>query len=587
MNFYNDLAKLRIIFFITVLSGSFNLSGSKIADDPVISIGEILNIPYRSRLKLIFSTNEINANPVLYKFSITDKPEFSTPWSSSPEFEIPYLKQGDYKLVIHSYCPSSLSSGEYTLSFTIIAPFYLRGWIAGLFTLLILSVLFMLYKRFIYKYLRTPPSQASAPVSGMLSREAPKTEVFTAQVDPVPNDKSKWEKFEMATVLFSDIEGFTKIAEQMNPEKLIDELDQFFFHFDSVCEKYDIEKIKTIGDAYMAAGGIPKQSNTNPIEVVLAALEMQNYMKQLKNYKIDIWDLRIGIHSGPVIGGTIGHKKRSYDIWGDTVNTASRMESSGEPGKVNISSITYSLIKDYFICEYRGKLPVKYKGNIEMYFVKGLRPELSVNLGTLPNRIFFLKMQELRLRDLEKFIFYKLESELSKNLYFHSINYIKHLYAHAGLLSRAENLTAEDTLLVKTTVLFLFTGLTFTYDNFLNKSSEFAEKILPEYKYNNKQIIAVYNLILYAKLQHKPLTIGECVIHDLITEYYGRADYLQLYKLYFLEQNENLGNVIISRWKDQQIIALKDHEFCTKSANRLREIPAETQILNIELDKWQ
>jgi adenylate cyclase len=587
MNFYNDLAKLRIIFFITVLSGSFNLSGSKIADDPVISIREIQNIPYRSRLKLTVSTTEFNAKPVLYKFSITGKPEFSTPWSSSPEFELPYLKQGDYKLVIHSYCPSSLSSGEYTLPITIITPFYHRGWIAGLFTLLILSMLFILYKRFAYKYLRTPPSLASAPVSEMLTREAPKTEVFTAQVAPVPNDKSKWEKFEMATVLFSDIEGFTKIAEQMNPEKLIDELDQFFFHFDSVCEKYDIEKIKTIGDAYMAAGGIPKQNNTNPIEVVLAALEMQNYMKQLKNYKIDIWDLRIGIHSGPVIGGIIGHKKRSYDIWGDTVNTASRMESSGEPGKVNISSVTYSLIKDYFICEYRGKLPVKYKGNIEMYFVKGLRPELSINLGTLPNRIFFLKMQDLRLRDLEKFIFYKLESELSKNLYFHNINYIKHLYAHAGLLSRAENLTAEDTLLVKTTVLFLFTGLTFTYDNFLNKSSEFAEKILPEYKYNNTQINAVYNLILFAKLQHKPLTMGECIIHDLITEYYGRADYLQLYKLYFLEQNENLGNLKIPNWKDQQIKALKDHEFCTKSANRLREIPAETQILNIELDKWQ
>ena len=587
MNFYNDLAKLRIIFFITVLSGSFNLSGSKIADDPVISIREIQNIPFRSRLKLTVSTTEFNANPVLYKFSITGKPEFSTPWSGSPEFELPNLKQGDYKLVVQSYCPSSLSSGEYTLSFTIIAPFYRRGWIAGLFTLLILSLLFMLYKRFIYKYLRTPPSLASAPVSEMLTREAPKTEVFTTQVAPVPNDKSKWEKFEMATVLFSDIEGFTKIAEQMNPEKLIDELDQFFFHFDSVCEKYDIEKIKTIGDAYMAAGGIPKQTITNPIEVVLAALEMQNYMKQLKNYKIEIWDLRIGIHSGPVIGGVIGHKKRSYDIWGDTVNTASRMESSGEPGKVNISSVTYSLIKDYFICEYRGKLPVKYKGNIEMYFVKGLRPELSVNLGTLPNRIFFLKIQELRLRDLEKFIFYKLESELSKNLYFHNINYIKHLYAHASLLSRAENLTAEDTLLVKTTVLFLFTGLTFTYNNYLNKSSEFAEKILPEYKYSNKQIIAVYNLILFAKLQDKPLTLGECVIHDLITEYYGRADYLQLYKLYFLEQNENLGNLNIPNWKDQQINAMKVHKFCTKSANQLREIPAEIQIMNIELDKWQ
>ena len=149
-------------------------------------------------------------------------------------------------------------------------------------------------------------------------------------------------------MLFSDIQGFTKIAEEMNPEALIDELDHFFFHFDSVVEKYNIEKIKTIGDAYMAAGGIPHKNSTNPVEVVLAALEMQSYMQQLKSTRADIWDLRIGIHTGPVIAGVVGHKKVSYDIWGDTVNTASRMESSGVPGKINISSITYSMVKEYF-----------------------------------------------------------------------------------------------------------------------------------------------------------------------------------------------------------------------------------------------
>ena len=159
-------------------------------------------------------------------------------------------------------------------------------------------------------------------------------------------------KYNFVTVLFSDIQGFTKIAEEMNPEVFIDELDKFFFYFDSVVEKYGIEKIKTIGDAYMCAGGIPEKNRTNPVEVILAALEMKAYMSRLKESSelegMKFWDIRIGIHTGTVVAGVVGQKKLSYDIWGDTVNTASRMESSGEAGKINISGTTYEFVKDFF-----------------------------------------------------------------------------------------------------------------------------------------------------------------------------------------------------------------------------------------------
>ena len=194
--------------------------------------------------------------------------------------------------------------------------------------------------------------------------------------------KQQRRKYNFVTVLFSDIQGFTRIAEEMNPEVLIDELDRFFFHFDSVAEKYRIEKIKTIGDAYMCAGGIPERNRTNPVEVVLAALEMQKYMRDNERMTRPIhaarfWDIRVGIHTGTVIAGVVGHKKITYDIWGDTVNTASRMESSGEAGKINISGTTYEFVKEYFTCDYRGRMPVKYKGDLDMYFVTGIRPELT------------------------------------------------------------------------------------------------------------------------------------------------------------------------------------------------------------------
>ncbi|MCB8994763.1 MAG: adenylate/guanylate cyclase domain-containing protein [Bacteroidales bacterium] len=391
----------------------------------------------------------------------------------------------------------------------------------------------------------------------------------------------------MVTVLFSDIQGFTKIAESMNPELLIDELDRFFFHFDSVVEKYNIEKIKTIGDAYMAAGGIPRKSIANPVEVVLAALEMQNYMKQLRKTKIDIWDLRIGIHSGPVIAGIIGHKKRSFDIWGDTVNTASRMESTGEAGKVNISSETYKFVKDFFLCEYRGKLPVKYKGNIDMYFVKGLRPELSINLVGLPNRKFFLKLQFLRLTDLEEFVFSKLEAELDKNLFFHSLEYTKHLYEYSSLLAKAEELDAEESLLLQTSTLLLNVGYTSGYENQENRSAEFARQQLPAYNYSEKQITIITNLILSTKWPPEPRNKLEMLMQDVKMEYVARADYIRLYKLLFLEQNHFLKSVDVLEFKRQQTELIKKVSFYSDSARRLREVQTEEQISRIREDEWK
>lgn len=214
----------------------------------------------------------------------------------------------------------------------------------------------------------------------------------------------------MVTVLFSDIQGFTEIAEGLNPEQLLDELDQYVMQFDKVVGKYQIEKIKTIGDAYMCAGGIPKKNKTNPIDVVLAGLQMIDFSKKIQEISDFDWGIRFGIHTGPVIAGVVGSKKMSYDIWGDTVNIASRMESYGEVGQLNISQMTYELVEPYFDCEYRGDLPVKYKGNMGMYFVKGLKFEYSEdNARIIPNRKFELKMQNIRFDDLEDLILTKLE----------------------------------------------------------------------------------------------------------------------------------------------------------------------------------
>lgn len=179
---------------------------------------------------------------------------------------------------------------------------------------------------------------------------------------------------DMVTVLFTDIIGFTEIASTMGPGELVNEINSCFSAFDRIIQEHGIEKIKTIGDSYMAAGGLPTPNTTHAIDVVNAGLAMQQFMKEHKELKMaagqTFFEIRLGIHTGPVVAGIVGVKKFQYDIWGDTVNTASRIESAGQAGMVNISSTTYAYTKDKFSCTPRGHINVKGKGEVEMYFVE-------------------------------------------------------------------------------------------------------------------------------------------------------------------------------------------------------------------------
>ncbi len=208
---------------------------------------------------------------------------------------------------------------------------------------------------------------------------------------------AKSKNYKMVTVLFSDFKSFTQLSESLHPQELIKELSRFFEGFDEITGDHYIEKIKTIGDAYMCVGGLPLRNKSNPIDVALAGLKIQEFVKEQNEIKKKnnetTWELRIGIHTGEVIAGVIGKKKFAYDIWGDTVNTASRMEQACTPGKVNVSGDNYSYIKDYFDCTYRGKIEVKNKGEMDMYFVNRLKPEFSSDQeGLKPNESFIKEL---------------------------------------------------------------------------------------------------------------------------------------------------------------------------------------------------
>ncbi|MCW5908560.1 MAG: tetratricopeptide repeat protein [Chitinophagales bacterium] len=179
--------------------------------------------------------------------------------------------------------------------------------------------------------------------------------------------------FNDVTVFFSDFKSFTTISEKLTPQELVNELHECFSAFDEIMEKYSIEKIKTVGDAYLAVSGLPAANPNHAEDVVRAAVEIQRFMKERKKQNANregLYDIRVGINSGSVVAGIVGVKKFAYDIWGDTVNTAARMEQNGEAGKVNISQATYDLVKDKFQAEYRGEIEAKNKGKLKMYFVE-------------------------------------------------------------------------------------------------------------------------------------------------------------------------------------------------------------------------
>ena len=392
-------------------------------------------------------------------------------------------------------------------------------------------------------------------------------------------------KYNFVTVLFSDIQGFTRIAEETNPEVLIDELDKFFFYFDSVVERYGIEKIKTIGDAYMCAGGIPEKNRTNPVEVILAALEMQDYMGRLKQTSdlggMKFWDIRIGIHTGTIIAGVVGHKKLSYDIWGDTVNTASRMESSGEAGKINISGTTFEFVRDFFVCEHRGKMPVKYKGELDMYFVKGIVPLLSDENGK-PNKKFILKVQLIKIQDIEEVITRMFDNEAPPNLYFHNSSLVRSISTQVELLSNSEQLSEEEFIKLRLASVFLFSGYIsdYDYDNPAEASLLAVDEILPKYGFDQTTIEEVKKLIQNSFINVQQ-SVSDNILHDARYDYLGRVDYLKLTDKLFKEEAE-YGRVHERKeWVAIQRKLLIDHEFITNTAKLLRSVPVEDQISSL------
>jgi adenylate cyclase len=559
------------------------------------SDNEIVN---SGKLRLSYSKNniafEIMADRMFeYQYLLRG---YSNEWSAWQNYtfkEYTNLNSGKYTFLVRYKTSDNIVRSMSDVFFTVLPKWFLSIPAISIYLILIIIVVWASYDQLNFRFARKQYAleQIINNRTEDLIREKEKTETLLSNVLPkttaaeiMAKGKAAKIKYNFVTVLFSDIQGFTKIAEEMNPEVLIDELDKFFFHFDSVVEKYGIEKIKTIGDAYMCAGGIPERNRTNPVEVILAALEMQQYMLKLKTASeiegMKFWDIRIGIHTGTVIAGVVGQKKLSYDIWGDTVNTASRMESSGDAGKINISGTTYEFVKDFFVCEHRGKMPVKYKGELDMYFVNRIMDSLrDENDG--PNHKFILKMQLIKLQDIEEYVLKMFDEEAPPNLYFHNAGYVKSTGNQVDLLSNAEKLDEEEYIPLRLAAIFLITGFISDYDKPLEGACQIVEEVLPKFGFN-KNNIALVKRIISNSFSEKQESLSDSILHDARYDYFGRVDFIKLTEKLLKEETE-YGMVRDSKsWIRNQTKLLSDNEFITDTAKLLRGVSSGEQTEALE-----
>jgi len=600
------LYKLPVLLFSLLIvsgpAGAYNTTAAGdepvlvrviINGDSVLKAGELTDahivLDFRHH-NIAFDLEGTETNVYQYLLEGYDKK-----WSSWHELgykEYTNLPPGRYTFNVRYFTGSN--TGELTLfSFKVLPLWYFSTIAIILYICIAALVLWFFYNTQNLKFARTQHmlEQIINKRTEDLIIEKEKTETLLANVLPkntaseiMEKGKATKIKYNFVTVLFSDIQGFTKIAEETNPEVLIDELDKFFFYFDSVVERLGIEKIKTIGDAYMCAGGIPEKNRTNPVEVILAALEMQVYMSKLKETSelegMKFWDIRIGIHTGTVVAGVVGQRKLSYDIWGDTVNTASRMESSGEAGKINISGTTYEFVKEFFICEHRGKMPVKYKGELDMYFVNGIIPELRGEDGK-PNKKFILRIQMIKLQDIEEVIIKLFDDEAPPDLYFHNSSQVKNISNQAELLATAEKLPEEEYVILKLASMLLYTGYINNYDSPLEACFSTTEEILPRYGFDLNSINEVKKLIQNS-FTNRLESAADNILHDARYDYLGRVDYLKLTEKLLREESEYGKSHSQKEWIEIQRKLLTEHEFITGTGRLLRSVQVEEQIEGIQ-----
>jgi len=403
-----------------------------------------------------------------------------------------------------------------------------------------------------------------------------------SQKSKTPKQMAK--RMRMVSVLYVSVKGFDRLYTLEDPGPLIDQLDELYLVLDDFSKKRKLVKIKSVGDSTLFAAGLSGQSRTNPIDIILTALEMQQAVNQIVDSNgNNFWKLKMGIHTGPVVATINEGKSIPISLTGDSVNIASRMGEATPDGTVCVSIMTYELIKEFFDCKLIGKMPVKYKGDLGMFEVPGILPDLrELNSYILPNQTFLTRYHHSKFAEIQEELLDYMEHRLPKNLYYHNIKHTIDVITEVELIGWAEGVSSENIFLLKLAGLFHDAGHTISYKDHEFYGAQMAREKLDGYGFTEEQIETVCRIIMSTKIPPKPNDLLEQIICDSDLDYLGRTDFIPVSNTLYeeLKDRDMVGS--LNDWNKMQLKFISNHQYFTKTAQQLREVNKQQQIERIE-----
>ena len=393
------------------------------------------------------------------------------------------------------------------------------------------------------------------------------------------NSKFSPKRVENGVVLFTDFVDFSLKAKKQKPLRLLQRLEKYFTEFDEIIAKYNLEKIKTIGDAYMALSGVTENKPKSAVRACLAALEIREFMLKerdlAKAMGKEFWEIRIGLHMGPLVAGIIGSTKYSFDVWGDTVNIAARAETVSKKGQITITSKIEEQVNKYFKTTARGSIEIQKRGgSVDMFYLDGVIPNYALDREGLFASSLLRNICDLPTMDFDQmrdFILNRLKSLLPENIAYHDLTHTLNVEKAVIRYARLEGLTEEERFLVRTAALFHDAGFIHRYKDNEMFGANMAQSTLPEFGYSNFQINIIRDIILSTSNTKDPSTKMEKIMCDADHDYLGRPDYHDIAKKLRKELSDYGSDFTDMEWIDFQIEYLKNkHEFYTESAKNIR-----------------
>ncbi len=405
------------------------------------------------------------------------------------------------------------------------------------------------------------------------------------------NGKFSPKRIENGVVLFTDFVDFSLKSKMLNPLRLIHQLERYFIKFDEIVTRYNLEKIKTIGDAYMALAGVTENKPEPAVRACLAAIEIRDYIQTERDIalatKTDFWEIRIGLHMGPLVAGIIGTNKYNFDVWGDTVNIAARAEASTKRGTITITSNIFEKIEPYFDTVTRGKVDIlKRGGAIDMYFLQNLKREFGMySEGNAPKSALRIQcgLPSVDFKNLRTHILNQLKSLLPEYLSYHDLPHTIDVEKAVIRYANLEGISKEDLILLRTAALFHDAGFILQYHKNEDIGIGMVRSALPKYGYTNNQIDKIVQIINATKLSVEPSSLLEQIMCDADHDYIGRPEYHIIAKKLREELALNKKVFTEREWIEFQLEFLENqHVYYTETANNIRSISKNKRIKELK-----